>query len=86
MNLDGVMLNPQDDYLRPTMVERSYQQSRAAMAEAADAVHDFTETVAMPPEERKRLDGIHKAMRRIIREWNKLEQVTGRPGAPTLPD
>ena len=84
MNIYDEIHYPVSDSEKVEKVLAEYQASRMAMALAAISLHHFIGTVSMSPEGRKRLDGIHKQMVRLIREWNRLEQVTGLEGAPVL--
>lgn len=84
MNIHNEIHDPMNDSEKVDRFTWAYQESRKAMSEAAISLHNLTANVPMSPEGCKRLDGIHKQMVRLIREWNRLEQVTGLEGSPVL--
>lgn len=63
------------DVLSVFAFQREYREAQEAMKRAADAMRDCCE---FSP----RYDGTHKAMVRLIREWNKLEHTRELPPTP----
>jgi hypothetical protein len=54
-----------------------YSRSRSAMKASALLLKQCS-AIALTPEVRKQYDKTHKKMVRLIREWNKLEQMRER--------
>lgn len=52
----------------------AFQQSQESMKAAADAML-MASKEARTPEQRRQYDRTHKAMVRLTREWNALEQL-----------
>jgi len=50
----------------------AFEGSQAAMARAADALLKVSK-LDMEPDQKRQYDHMHKRMKHIIREWNKIE-------------
>lgn len=72
-NCDGPSDTTGSDFLT------TFDNSRRAMSATADAMLKCSQ-VAFTPEAQQRYDRTHKKMVKLIREWNKLEEL--RENAP----
>jgi hypothetical protein len=61
-----------------------FDRSRSAMQSAATAMLECSRNAATP-DSKKRYDMTHKAMMRLIRDWNRLEQVREAGRSTNLP-
>ena len=64
--------DPMRDVEEATAFLDAYSAAQTAMAKAAEALLRVSK-LDMAPEQRRQYDHMHKRMKHIIRDWNKIE-------------